>query len=211
MRKHVLQLLALAMLAPLAAAQAVTVSGRIEPLPSPSLCAPQATHRLADTAVNLFSSTLDLTTVSTIPQVFAGTVVPAGCPLVDVSAVTPAGYQLFPCNTTGLGCAITLDQCPSPTSGVFVIAASLSTGFLPVSPSAGSILIDPFHAFTVASGAKTAVCESSPFTLAGPPSLIGVVVNIQAVTVDSGGALLFSNLATVPIGPPGGCTSFACF
>ena len=212
---HVLRPLALALLtiaaAATASAQTVSVSGRIQPLAVPPACAPQATHVLADTPVHLFSSTLDLSAVSTIPQLFTGTDVSAGCPLIDVASVGPAPYQLFPCNTTGLGCTFTLDQCPSPTAGLFVIRGSLSSSYVPISPAAGTILINPFSSFPVASGASTAVCQSTTLTLAGPPSLIGVKVHVQAASVDPQGALLFSTLAAITIEPAGGCTAFVCY
>src|SRR5688572_2690284 len=91
--------LAAVALAALSSAQ-VTVAGRIEPVAVPPGCAPAATHRIADTSVHLFSTTLDLTTVSTIPQVFEGADVGSfGCPLLDVASVSPSKYTLSPCNT----------------------------------------------------------------------------------------------------------------
>jgi hypothetical protein len=205
-----LSLLAGAILAGSAAAQ-VTVSGRIEPVGAPSLCAPAATHRIADTDVLLFSTTLDLSLVSTIPQVFSGLDVGApGCPLLDVASIQSSKYSLSPCNTTALGCTFTLDQCPSPTAGVFLIAGSLGNGYLPLG-SAGTILIDPLANFPVASGVQTAVCQSSPITLSGSSALIGVSVRVQALTVQTTGVLQLSNVTVVTVAPPGGCTSFACY
>lgn len=210
MRRTLVTPLSAFALAALSSAQ-VTVAGRIEPVAAPPGCAPAATHRIADTNVHLFSTTLDLTTVSTIPQVFEGPDVGSfGCPLLDVASVSPATYTLSPCNTTGLGCTFTLDQCPSPVQGAFAIAGSLGNGYAPLG-AAGTVLIDLAAFFPIASGVKTAVCQSSSITLAGPASLIGVEVLVQALTVGPLGDLALSNVAKITVAPPGGCTSFQCY
>jgi hypothetical protein len=189
----------------------VTVTGSIEPVGAPPPCAPSATHRIANTAVLLFSSTLDLSTVSTITQEFSGADVGApGCPLLDVASVASSTYTLFPCNTTGLGCTFTLDQCPSPTSGVFLIGGSAGLGYAPLG-AAGTVLLNPGAVFPIASGTQTAVCQSSTITLAGPAALIGATVRMQAVTVGALGEIELSNLSVITVGPPGGCTSFVCY
>ena len=211
--KNRLLLLAIASLAPLCGelSAQVSVTGRIEPVAAPPACAPGATHRIADTDVHLFSSTVDLTAVSTITQVFSGADVGApGCPLLDVASVTPSKFTLFPCNTTGLGCTFTLDQCPSPTQGAFAIAGSLNGGYAPLGAS-GTILLDLGAFFPVASGVQTAVCQSSPITISGPTSLIGTDVRVQAVSIDAIGTLSLSNVAVITVAPAGGCTSFACY
>jgi hypothetical protein len=157
------------------------------------------------------STTIDLTTVSTITQKFTGADVGVpGCPLIDVASVTSSTYSLFPCNTTGIGCTFTLDQCPSPTEGTFVIGASVAQGYVPLGAS-GTILLNPGGVFVVAFGAQTAVCQSSPITLGLDATLIGVSVNVQALNVTPLLALELSNVTVVTIDAPGGCTSFFCY
>jgi hypothetical protein len=186
-------------LASTAAAQQVSVTGRIEPADVPPAC-PGATHRIQDTNVHLFSTTLDLSTVSTVTQVFTGTDVGAGCPLIDVSYVTPSGYKLSVCRPPALGCTVNLDQCPSPTDGAFVIAASLSSSYLPLGPVA-TVLVDPFAFVPVATGTQTAVCQSSPLLLKAPALSVGLSIYLQAANVSSSGQLQLTNLTKMTIEP----------
>ena len=98
--KHILLSRRDVLLAATAQAQIVSVTGRIESVALPPACAASATHKLKDTEVFLRSTAVDLTTISVITQVFTGTDVSAGCPLIDVTAVTNSSYTVFPCNAT---------------------------------------------------------------------------------------------------------------
>ena len=206
-----LALLSLLILGGAAQAQTVSVTGSIEALVVAPICAPGATHKLAGTDVHLFSSTLDLTTVSTIHQTFTGNQTAASCPLLDVTAVAPSAYTVFACNSTALGCPFTLDQCPSPADGSYFLGASLGTGYFPLGPAQGTVLLDTAGFFTVATGTSTAVCQSTPVTIQGPASLVGTTFNVQGLTVTTAGELLMSNLAPITVDPPGFCTAFFCY
>ncbi len=188
----------------------VSVTGRIEPVAAPPPCAAGATHKLADTNVHLLSTTLDLTAVPPVWQVFSGPDVGAGCPLLDVVSISNPTYNLSVCNVPAIGCTVTLDQCPSPTTGTFFLAASVNPGYLPLGPSAGTILLDPFTTFLVTSGAQTAVCQSSPLSLTGGVA-VGASFLIQGLNVSPTGEFLLSNVIPLTVEPPGFCTDFPCY
>ena len=208
-------LLALALLAPFAAPSAaqtpVSVTGRIEAAAAPP-CNPTATHKLQGTEVHLVSSIVDLSTVPSYDQTFLGFELPGACPLIDVVSVSPAKLVLSHCNNASLGCPFTLDMCPSPASGGYLIWAAAGGSYLPIGPAVGTFLLDPASFVLIASGPSTAVCESVPVTVTGPPSLVGQTAFLQAAAF-SGIEAWLSNLHEVtftsPITKP--CTSFACY
>ena len=211
--RPLLALAALAAAAPLASAQLpVSITGRVEAVPVPPACAPVATHRIADADVFLISDVVDLDALLFFNQRLEGLDLGAACPLIDVTSAQPSSYTLGVCNNSAVGCTVTLDQCPSPASGAFVIAASPQTGYLPISVPVGTLLLDFANLVTIATGAQTAVCQSTPLTLAAPFSAIGLQVFFQAVTVPPAGDPLLSNLhALTLLSPVVPCTNFACY
>lgn len=195
-----------------AASAQVAVHGRVEVLPAPVACAPGATHRVADTDVYLFSQTVNLNQAVT-PRRIIGTLVPAGCPLIDVSALENIPFSLIVCNHPGLGCNVTLDLCPAPKPAVTFLFVAAATDFVPVSlESASFLLAAPF--LPVATLNQTVVCQSQPIQIAGPSSIIGLTVYFQGAALPTGWPAVpgvLSNVVGMTIDPPGGCTSFACF
>lgn len=195
-----------------AAGQNLSVSGTIEKVTSPPACAPGATHRLRDVDVYLKSANVNLDAVPGYTQRFVGTDVGSPCPLVDVTSVGPAPLTLTVCNTPALGCNVTLDLCPSPGSGSFVIFASVAPGYAPINVLTGTFLLHPLAFVPLVSGAGTAVCQSAPLALAGPPSLIGVSVFFQVAASPATGAPLLSNAAKMTILPPTvPCSMLECY
>ncbi len=197
---------------PLADAQTVSVTGRIEALGAPEPCAPGATHRIQETGVHLRSSSVDLNAVFG-NRTFTGVDVGGSCPLIDVQSVASAKFSLSVCNHPGIGCSVTLDMCPAPTPATVLMFVSGQTGYLPVDASTGTLLLGP-PLFSLATVGSTAVCQSLPLTLNVPGALVGLDVFFQGASLPPSypaSPALFSNLAKMTIQPAGGCTNFACF
>lgn len=199
--------------APSALAQKpVGVSGTIEKLSVPQACAPTATHRLRDTDVLLTSTAVDLDGVPGIPMKFIGTDVPGACPLVSVSAVQSAPFSLSVCNQPALGCLVSLDMCPHPTNGSYLIWASLAPGYAPISVATGTFLLDPLLFVPIAIGVNTAVCQSSPLPLSGGAGLVGLSILFQGVATPITGPAVLSTVTRITILPPTvPCTNFECY
>jgi hypothetical protein len=198
---------------PLSSQQTVLVTGRIDKLVgAPPTCAPTATHELRDSGVYLMSSTMDLDTVLSSNRQIAAFDISGSCPLLDVGSVASSSFTLGVCNATALGCTFTLDLCPSPSTGVYVMFGSTANGFLPIDLTIGTALIDPTSFFLLAAGAETAVCQSLPVTITGSPSMVGLDLFVQALDVPPVGSPLLSNVAKVTVLSPSiPCTSFACY
>ncbi len=202
-------LLAFALFAAAAAAAppVITISGR---LVNGAAC-PPATLVIEGTGVGVSSSTpINPLLVGTFVRV-SGAWSTSPCTSVSATSIVTNPFQLSVCPNTRPGCQASLDMCPSPTSGSWVIFGSLGTAVLPVTPAIGTFLIDPATLFVFASGAKTAVCEAIKFTLPSSAAIVGATVHFQAVASPPGGSIL-SNRATIVVAPPGGpCTYFDCF
>ena len=84
MRITILSVGVVLMLASSVDAQPVGVSGRIETLSAPQVCAPLATHRIQDTEILLFSPTINLAAVPAIPRKFIGIDRTVSCPVIEV-------------------------------------------------------------------------------------------------------------------------------
>lgn len=197
---------------PVATAQNVSVTGQVEALAAAEPCAPGATHRIRYTDVFLRSTTVDLNTLFG-SRTLIGIDVSGACPLIDVTSVKNVAFSLSVCNHPGLGCTVTLDMCPAPNPGSFLLLVSAQTGYLPVDVQTGSLLLGP-PLFTLAVGATTAVCQSLPITLNVPASLVGFDVFFQGASLPPlypALPALFSNVTKMTIQPAGGCTNFACF
>jgi len=145
-----LALLFAALLAPAASAQ-VTFTGVIEKATLPSICQ-EETHFIActgttpdsPTGVLLKSSTLDLTPFE--GKVATFTAQPRGvtCLIYDITAVdtTPAA-SLEMCGTPGLGCPMRFRVQPSTSLGEYWIWLSGSSGFAPIDPVTGTVMLGP--------------------------------------------------------------------
>jgi hypothetical protein len=115
------------------------------------------------------------------------------------SAYALAPFQLFVCNPPALGCEVSLDMCPSPIGGTFILFGSFGTANIPVSPQIGTFLIDPNTMFTFGTGPKTAVCEALRFFVPNIPQAVGVSAYFQAVHIPVSGDPLLSNAAQMTI------------
>lgn len=198
-------------LAPAASAQQpMSLLGRIEKLAAPIACAPNATHIVKDTAVLLYSGTVNLDQSPGIPRRIVGINRTVTCPLVEVTALESSPFTLSVCNKPGLGCAVTVDMCPSPTTGQHLLFVSAGPGFAPVTVATGTFLLHPLY-LSLGGGPNTAVCQSIPLTLAGPASLVGLELWFQAASIPPVGPPLLSSVAHTTILAPGGCTNFQCY
>ncbi len=204
----------LALLASSAAAQPVTIAGRVEPAAAPPSCAAGATHRVVDTSIYLFSSTVNLNSLPAGNLRIIGTDVSAGCPLVQVNAIEIAKLSASICNTPALGCLVTLDMCPSPTTGTYLIFAAAGTNYLPVSVETGTFLLDPPF-FFLTSGVNNAVCQSQPLQILGPAVIVGLDAFFQVASLPTtypAEPALLSNVVKMTIQPPSApCTNFECY
>lgn len=192
------------------AQQPMSVLGRIEKLTSPIACAPNATHIVSDTAVLLYSTTVNLDLNPGLPRRIIGINRTVTCPLVEVTALENSSFTLSVCNKPGLGCPVTIDMCPSPTTGQHLLFVSAGSGFAPVSVATGTFLLHPLF-LSLGGGPNTAVCESIPLTLAGPASLVGLELWFQAASLPPVGPPQLSTIAHTTILSPGGCTNFQCY
>ena len=211
LRPLLLALTALVLPVPIAEAQQpVSVHGRIEKLAAPIGCAPTATHIVKDTAVLLKSSTLNLDLFLNTNKRIIGTNQTVTCPIIEVTAVENGAFSLAVCNQPALGCAVTLDMCPSPTQGQYLLFVSPGVGFAPVSVATGSFLLSPLF-LTIGTGANTAVCQSVPLFLSGPSTLVGLELWFQAASIPTAGPPILSSSTKTTILGGGGCTNFACY
>ncbi len=193
--------------AALAAPPAITISGR---LVNGSAC-PPATLVIEGTPVGIASATPINPLLIGTPVRVTGAYSDAPCMSVLASSIVTNPFQLSICPNTRPGCEMSLDMCPSPTSGSFIVFGSLGTAVVPVTPSIGTFLLDPSTLFVFASGNKTAVCEALRFFLPSNAAIIGATVHFQAAASPPGGAIL-SNRVTLTVNPPGApCTYFECF
>lgn len=211
MRFMLLALAALLLTATAAnAQQPVSVHGRIEKLAAPIGCAPTATHIVKDTAVLLKSSTLNLDAFLGVTKRIIGSNQTVTCPIIEVTAVENGTFSVSVCNAPALGCAVTLDMCPSPTQGQYLLFVSPALGFAPAGVATGSFLLNPLF-LTIGSGANTAVCQSAPLFLSGPSTLVGLELWFQAASVPTLGPPVLSSATKMTIQSPGGCTNFECY
>lgn len=205
-------LLVLLLLASVAEAQTVTVTGQVEVLGAPEACAPGATHRVRHTGVFLRSQTIDLNTVFGT-RTITGIDVSGACPAIEVTSIGNSAFTLFVCNHPGLGCTVTLDMCPAPKPATFLLFVAAKTDYLPVDPATGTFLLGPPF-FTLATGNSAVVCQSVPLTLNAPGSLVGLDVFFQGASLPPtypAAPALLSSVAKMTIQGPGGCTNFACY
>jgi hypothetical protein len=181
----------------------VRVTGRLHALVVAPPCAPSATHALDDVGVYVRSSTVNLAPLVGANVSLTGSDLgAAGCPLVDVAQAVFSGFTLSVCGSVNLGCFASLDLCPTPGNGTFLIFAAPAPGYVPVTVATGTLLLDPLAFLPIVTGTQGAVCQANPIQLLGPPSLVGMDVWLQAALLPAAGAPQLSNAAHFVIEPP---------
>lgn len=167
-----------------ASAQAaqIPVTGKLEPLPGPTICQQGETHRL-DCVTGLFlkSTTLDLSRWEGQIVTLTGNEIGLFCLVWDVTAVTPANVTLDWSGNPVLGGSVTFTLCfqNNLAQGSYTLEASKTPGFFPINSQLGTILIGN-PAFLIGSGAATP-CGNTTVTVPNKPALVGEQVYVQAL------------------------------
>jgi len=175
MKRFVTAVVVLASLcASASAAKPVSITGRLVPLASAPACSPTSTHRIADALVFVRSSSVNLAPFEDFNARLVGTSVGGPtCTVIDVTQAQYSAFTLGICGAAALTCTISLDICPGPTSGTYMIFVAGNPGYTPVNVAVGTLLLDPFGFVPLISGTHTAVCQSNPIQVNGSPSLVG--------------------------------------
>ncbi|MBL8766323.1 MAG: hypothetical protein JNL94_03105 [Planctomycetes bacterium] len=201
----------LALVAASASAQSVpaSISGRLVP---GTYCGNQGII-IEHTSVGVaFVTTVDLSGLGQQVTVTGMLNQPGPCEFMLASGATNSAFQVFTCNAPALGCEVSVDMCPSPADGSYVLFGSFATATIPVSQETGTFLLDPNFMFLFAAGQKTAVCEAVRFFIPNIPAAVGVDVFFQGAHIPVSGFPLLSNVTKMTIQPPiPGCQYFECF
>lgn len=201
----------LAFAASSASAQSVpaTISGRLVP---GTYCGNQGII-VEHTSVGVaFVTTVDLSGLGQQVTITGTLNQPGPCEFMLASSATNSAFQLYTCNAAGLGCEVSLDMCPSPIDGSYVMFGSFATATIPVSQETGTFLLDPNFMFLFSAGQKSAVCEATRFFIPNIPAAVGIDVFFQAAHIPVSGFPLLSNVTKMTILPPiPGCQYLECF
>jgi hypothetical protein len=196
----------------------VCVTGRVEPLPGPTICMQGETHRLECAGVWLKSSVVNLASfVGQIVEVSGPDVsaFPTCPPLIDVVAVqSPPPATLEWCGSGSTCCPIKFKVCPGGL-GIWSLFLSTSPAYLPLGcgwPIDGTATI-ALPAFPIGGGILGASCGVVSFQIPCENALVGAQVWLQGTRRDIGpvGPLQLTNpicLTITPFLPP--CAPVGC-
>ena len=185
----------------------LTVTGVVRPVIGATVCQQGETHFLECTQVFLRSDTVDLKALEGQNVRITGTDIGVTCPVLQVTAATPAFTFLETCGTASPGCPLKFKVCPGPI-GVAWLALSTAPGFAPVhvlySPVPETILLaEPWVAIPLGFGPSFCFEETIPIPV--DLSLVGATFHLQGARMDIGpvGPLQLTNALCLTIGPPG--------
>ena len=196
--------------APASAQIPATISGRLVP---GTYCGGTQGNVVEHTIVgNAFVTAVDLSGLGQNITIEGTMNIATNCAFMLASGAKNNPFQLFVCNAPAIGCEVSIDMCPSPTNGSFILFGSFGTSVIPLAPETGTFLLDPNQMFTLTAGPKGPVCEAVHLIIPFVPAAVGLEAYFQAAHVPPTGAPLLSNLAKMTIQPPiPGCQYLECF
>ncbi len=205
--KHLLVALSVALCASFLPAQlagTVCITGRLEPVQGFTICQQGETHHLADTAVYLKSSTVNMVPFEGQIVHVVGRDIGVTCRVLDVSQITPAAATLTWCGSPSTCCPIKLKLCPGGI-GRGVVVAGTTTTFQPVGCGAtgfldGTLLIANSVPIWVG---VLGTCADIPISVPCDNSLVGAAVLFQGARQDIGpiGPLVLTNVVRIVLAP----------
>jgi len=187
--------------APTAQAKNVTISGvAVAPFEQPTLECMVAFQvlKIEHTDVWITSSSFNINQLLGMNVRASGPLIPGKCNIIDVQSFSLADFTVETCGGGALGCTFRMNV-TSKSGGQTAVFGATAPGFVPLGPTAGSLLLDPNIFVFLFIYPQTQTVHTFDIGIPADPNIQALTVHLQAARLapQKPGVVQWSSMDTV--------------